>query len=650
MTVQTSRSVRALFVAAFITGLAALAWVASGFVGSSVFALGMTLLIGAVYLAGALELHRFGQATTALHAAVCAVPQPLVHLSDWLSQVPEGLRHAVGQRIEAERSAFPGMGLTPYLVGLLVMLGMLGTFLGMVVTFRGAVFALEGSADLQAMRAALAAPIKGLGLSFGTSVAGVATSAMLGLMATLARRERGRVLRQLDALAATTLRPFTAAHQRQQGFEALQRQAQALPAAAQHLQTLNERLEQRSRQLDEQLLSRHDAFQREAVAAYTQLAQSVGRSLCESLAVHTRSATEGLQPLVQQALAGVAAESAQLHASVGTAVQTQLEGLAQSLQQQWQQAGERAQAQQQVTLQALTDTATAITEIGREQALRNLDGVTRLIERTEALVQARADAQAQWAGQYQQRMDDMAALWRDAQATLRADEAARGDAAVQRLADLQTALAQQLAALGSALEAPLTRLMHTAAQAPQAAAELMQHWRGHMDQWDDRQRQHECTVLAERSERAGQWTALLQQVHAATAAQGVAIEQLVGSASQMLDQVGQRFADTVDLHSRQAGAMAEQATTRAAELTQLGQALQQGSQQWAASQAQLVQSLQRVEDAIGQSMARSDEQLAYYVAQAREVIDLSISAQQGIIDDLRRLRENTRASAAAGAA
>ena len=37
-------------------------------------------------------------------------------------------------------------------------------------------------------------------------------------------------------------------------------------------------------------------------------------------------------------------------------------------------------------------------------------------------------------------------------------------------------------------------------------------------------------------------------------------------------------------------------------------------------------------------MARSDEQLAYYVAQAREVIDLSITSQQSIVEDLRRLR------------
>ena len=51
----------------------------------------------------------------------------------------------------------------------------------------------------------------------------------------------------------------------------------------------------------------------------------------------------------------------------------------------------------------------------------------------------------------------------------------------------------------------------------------------------------------------------------------------------------------------------------------------------------LVANLQRLEGSLDKSMARSDEQLAYYVAQAREVIDLSISAQQGIVEDLRRL-------------
>ena len=48
-------------------------------------------------------------------------------------------------------------------------------------------------------------------------------------------------------------------------------------------------------------------------------------------------------------------------------------------------------------------------------------------------------------------------------------------------------------------------------------------------------------------------------------------------------------------------------------------------------------------------MARSDEQLAYYVAQAREVIDLSISAQQGIVEDMRLLRGTRPASPKAAA-
>ena len=128
--------------------------------------------------------------------------EPPAALADWLERVPAALRHAVRLRVEGERGALPGPALTPYLVGLLVMLGMLGTFLGMVVTFKGAVFALQGSTDVQAIRAALAEPIKGLSLSFGTSVAGVAASALLGLMSAIARRERLEVARLLDAKAS----------------------------------------------------------------------------------------------------------------------------------------------------------------------------------------------------------------------------------------------------------------------------------------------------------------------------------------------------------------------------------------------------------------------------------------------------------------
>ncbi len=807
MSTEMPRSSRALFAAVFVIGLAAVAWVASGFVGTSAFALGMTLLIGAVYLGGAWELRRFGQSTTALAGALSQVPQPLERLADWLPRVPAPLQNAVRQRVEGERSVFPGLALTPYLIGLLVMLGMLGTFLGMVVTFKGAVFALEGSADLSAIRSALAAPIKGLGLSFGTSVAGVATSAMLGLMAALARRERAQTLRSLDALVSTTLRPFSAAHQRQQSFEALQRQAEAMPAAALHLQTLIEQMERRNQQLDEQLLARQADFQREAAAAYSGLAQSVERSLSESLAASARAATESLQPVVQQAMAGIAAESTRLHEGVSAAVQAQLDGLAtrfsattstvadtwaralaqherggeqmiqglgqslaafntgfearatqwlgsvqtaqeraqaersqaeqqqqaaltaaladvaQTLQTEWRQAGAQALAQQQAVLQALEDSATTITERSREQAGRSLDGVARLIAQTEVLVQVRAQSEAAWTQEHGQRMDALAALWRSELAalrseeamrsegaaqraaelhtgvaqqlaalqtqaaqgltglqteatqqltalreteaarlqaaaeqqskafaaltqqlhTLREDEATRGAAAVQRLTDLQSALATQLATLGTALEAPMARLMHTASEAPKAAAEVIAQLREQMSRLAER----DNATLAERGELVGQISSLLQQVQQTTGEQRSAIESLVGSATTVLDRVGQQFADTVGAQAGRAEAMAGQAATSAAQLASLGEAFQQGAGQLAASHEQLVHSLQRVEGAIGQSLARSDEQLAYYVAQAREVIDLSISAQQSIVEDLRRLRAPPKATAGA---
>ncbi|UUZ55737.1 hypothetical protein LP419_09470 [Massilia sp. H-1] len=126
-----------------------------------------------------------------------------------MSGVDGSLQHPVRLRIEDERATLPGPSLTPYLVGLLVMLGMLGTFLGMVVTLKGAVFTLEKTADLEAMRSALAVPVKGLGLAFGTSVAGVAASAVLGLMSALCRHERTQAGQLLDAKSATVLSGFS---------------------------------------------------------------------------------------------------------------------------------------------------------------------------------------------------------------------------------------------------------------------------------------------------------------------------------------------------------------------------------------------------------------------------------------------------------
>ena len=169
---------RATFAAAiaFALGAAALLWVALGSAGAHPLALAMTLAIGAVYATGGAELWRFHRDTQALKRALTGIADQSTDLPAWLGSLPAALRAAVRRRIEGERIGLPGPALTPYLVGLLVLLGMLGTFLGLVVTLNGTVMALERTSDLAAMRAALAAPVKGLGLAFGTSVAGMVAS------------------------------------------------------------------------------------------------------------------------------------------------------------------------------------------------------------------------------------------------------------------------------------------------------------------------------------------------------------------------------------------------------------------------------------------------------------------------------------------
>ena len=59
-------------------------------------------------------------------------------------------------------------------------------------------------------------------------------------------------------------------------------------------------------------------------------------------------------------------------------------------------------------------------------------------------------------------------------------------------------------------------------------------------------------------------------------------------------------------------------------------------QLFAESNEKMMAALQRIEDGLAKSLTRSDEQLAYYVAQAREVIELSILSQKKMVDDLHR--------------
>jgi hypothetical protein len=667
-----------LFALAFAIGLGCLAWVALGFAGSNWLALAVTVVIAGVYLLGAFELKQFRAATAALGTALQGLSQPPATLAEWLAAVPPSLRNAVRLRVEGERGGLPGPALTPYLVGLLVMLGMLGTFLGLIVTFRGAVFALEGSSDLQAMRSALAAPLHGLGLSFGTSVAGVAASAMLGLMSAISRRERAEIARQLEQRIATVLLPFSLGHQRQEAFRALQSQANALPGVAGRLESLMERIEQRSAQLDQQLLERQAQFQREVTLAYAGLADTVGASLKDSLAAGARTAGETIAPVVEGAMATIVQEAQRLHERLGDAAQAQadlvartfdqrsaalvatvgeslartqsaqaateqqrlqawmqaLQGVSGELQAQWRRAGEEAQAQQQAVRDAMDESARQITERASGQAVQTLEEAARLLEASRELVRARTESENLWVAQHGERMDEMASLWRTELAAQRQDEGQRGEAAVRRLHELQAAVTQHLATLGAALEAPITRLLQTAAEVPQAAAAVITQLREEMGRVTER----DNLALQERTLLLERLGTLLEAVQQATGEQRAGIEGMVHSASAVLQQAGDRFAQALEQQAGQTADVAAHVSGSALELSSLAHAFEQGVQLFQASNDKLVDGLQRIEASLQRSTERSDQQLAYYVAQAREVIDLSIASQQGLVENLRQLQ------------
>ena len=622
------------FTGAFLLGVATLIWVGVGFVGSNLLALLMTAIIAAVYAFGALEMHRFRQTTSALSCALSAIPDSLHSLGDWLPSVPASLQSAVRLRIEGERAALPGPALTPYLVGLLVMLGMLGTFLGMVVTLNGAVFALEGTTDLQAIRSAFAAPIKGLGLAFGTSVAGVATSAMLGLMSAVSRRERLMAAHLLDTKIATTLRSFSLSHQRQETFKALQRQSQALPQVVDQMQTMMTQMERMSQQLNGKLVSNQESFHSHIQGVYTNLASSVDKSLRDSLMQSAHVAGESIKPVVEAAMMGIAQEANLAHERMITATQLQLDALTSRL-------SATATVAAQTVMDTLLTTAQTITDQTQTSARNTLGEISRVTASSEELMRTRVDSEANWTRQHTERMDQVVNLLRTELGALREAEALRGNAAVERLGELQTALTTHLTTLGTALEDPITRLIHTAAEAPRAAAEVIGQLRNEVSNSVAR----DNALLEERSRIMETVSSLLDAINHASVEQRSVIDSLVASSAMALNQAGSQFSNQVDAETAKLSDIAAHVTSSAVEVSSLSETFSFAVGSFNDANGKLIESLQRIESAMDKSMARSDDQMAYYVAQAREIIDLSLMSQKEIFEELRLLPGKRAANA-----
>lgn len=688
----------------FFAGLAAVCWIGAGYAVSNPVALAVTLVIAACYLAGALELRRYRQATSTLAQAVAALSEPPAALGAWLERLHPSLRHAVRVRVEGERVALPGPALTPYLVGLLVLLGMLGTLIGMVMTLRGTGAALESSTDLQAIRASLAAPVKGLGFAFGTSIAGVATSAMLGLLSALCRRERLDAAQALDAKIATTLRVHSHAHQRDETFRLLQRQADLMPTLVDRLQAMMHSLEQQSAASAERQIAGQQAFLGKAEETYARLASSVGQSLTDSVAESARVAGSALQPVMEATMAGLARETAALHDALTQAVQRQLDGLSAGFETTaahvadvWRHALADHQRSSDALAQRLHGSIDRIVESFDRRSADLLDGVRA---RLDAAASSVSDAWRGALGQQEQaneahaernrqaletaaatlerhsaallrtigeshsalqatlesRDEQRLATWTDSLGSIAAklgtewaqtsaQAANRQQAICDALAHTARDLSAHTQAHASATIAEISQLVQAASEAPRIAAEVVAELRQKLS--DSMVR--DTAMLEERNRMLATLETLLDAVNHASSEQRAAVDALVATSSALLQRVGTQFTDEVGTQTDRLGGVAAQITGSAVEIASLGDALGAAVQSFGESNDKLVAHLQRIEAALDKSLARSDEQLAYYVAQAREVIDLSMMSQKQIIEELQRVG-GERASAGAAAA
>ena len=681
-----------LLLAVFGLGLAAIGWIAAGYVGSNPLGLAVALLIGVCYVAGAFELHRYRQATATLQQAVDELTEAPTDLGSWLGSLHPGLRHAVRLRVEGERVALPAPAMTPYLVGLLVLLGMLGTLLGMMATLRGTGIALQSASDVQAIRESLAAPVNGLGFAFGTSIAGVAGSAMLGLLSALVRRERVLAVQALDVHIASTLRVHSQAHRRDESFRLLQQQTELMPALVDRLQAMMATIEQQGAAASERQHASQQAFHRSTEDTYTRLASSVEQSLKDSVAQSARAAGAALQPVVESTMASLARQTAAMQTSVTEAVQRQLEGLNSGLDAtgtkltdlwndalaQHRQAGQSHAQDLGQALQRFTDTfeqrstdlldgvstrldATAANAadawsaalfkqdvVNADLASRNQQALTTASAAFETLaasllqsvnqshVQLQAALEARdeqrlsaWAQKLDAITTELGARWSKA-----GDEAAsRQQVICDTLAKTASDITAQTQTHASATIAEISRLVDAAAEAPRIAAEVVAELRQKLS--DSMVR--DTAMLEERSRLLATLETLLDAVNHASTEQRSAVDALVSTSADLLDRVGSRFAEQIETQAGRLDTAAAQITGSAVEVASLGDAFGASVAQFGQHNDALMERLQQIATALDASQMRSDEQLAYYVAQARDVVDLSVLSQKQIIDELQQL-------------
>ena len=126
------------------------------------------------------------------------------------AQLMRGILDSIATRLDEARD------ISRYMTGLLVFLGLLGTFWGLIETVSsvGAVIqGLKAGGDAAGMfdtlREGLAAPLSGMGISFSSSLFGLAGSLILGFLDLQSSQAQNRFYTELEDWLSTTVYDHT---------------------------------------------------------------------------------------------------------------------------------------------------------------------------------------------------------------------------------------------------------------------------------------------------------------------------------------------------------------------------------------------------------------------------------------------------------
>ena len=127
------------------------------------------------------------------------------------AQTMRGILDSIATRLDEARD------ISRYMTGLLVFLGLLGTFWGLIETVTsvgGVIQGLKATGDaasmFDALRGGLAAPLSGMGISFSSSLFGLAGSLVLGFLDLQSSGAQNRFYTELEDWLSTTVYDHTA--------------------------------------------------------------------------------------------------------------------------------------------------------------------------------------------------------------------------------------------------------------------------------------------------------------------------------------------------------------------------------------------------------------------------------------------------------